>query len=423
MIVVGWWCPWPHFHSIGPDMHWSHLQCYAPHGHWAHLCTSIIYKTKDCFYCYGSIGLPASTCVQLLPRQWHGRDYCKYFWMWCSWIFNCCHCTNDLVNVPNCGRCDTQNIGWWIILAERNRRLPQGHLVPNTTLHCTGLPNLQLWDKLWYIGECLIIPHTGNLQETLFTLVHDTLGHFGFHKTYGSLQDSYYWPNMCHDLEQGYIKSCPDCQWNKSATTKLLSPLHPLPIPDQPGDSVAINFIGPLPEDKNKNCFITFTDCLGSDVQTIATRTNITAEQLATIFFDEWYCENGSPADIISNRDKLFMSRFWKALHCLTGVKLKMSMVYHPETDGASKHTNKTVNQVLRFHVERNQIGWVHALPWIRFNIMNTVNKSTSFTPFQLCMGRSPRVIPPCKIKRNSVWCGCLACNTPTGSGHPWGAG
>jgi len=45
------------------------------------------------------------------------------------------------------------------------------------------------------------------------------------------------------------------------------------------------------------------------------------------------------------------------------GVKLKMSTAYHPETDGSSERTNKTVNQALQFHVECNQMGWVRALP------------------------------------------------------------
>jgi hypothetical protein len=90
------------------------------------------------------------------------------------------------------------------------------------------------------------------------------------------------------------------------------------------------------------------------------------------------------------------MSTFRRALHKLTGVKLKMSTAYyHPETDGSSERSNKTVIQSIRFHVECNQQGWVRALPRIRFNIMNTVNKSTGFYPFQLCMGRSPQIIPP----------------------------
>jgi hypothetical protein len=76
----------------------------------------------------------------------------------------------------------------------------------------------------------------------------------------------------------------------------------------------------------------------------------------------------------------------------LTGVKLKLSTAYHPQTDGASERTNKTVNQCLRFHVEHNQKGWVKA---IRFNIMNSINKSTGFSGFQLQMGCCPRILPP----------------------------
>ena len=103
----------------------------------------------------------------------------------------------------------------------------------------------------------------------------------------------------------------------------------------------------------------------------------------------------GLPLDIVSDRNKLFMSHFWNTLHSLTGVKLKMSTSYHPETDGSSERTNKTVIQCIRFAVERDQLGWVKALPKIQFDIMNTVNRSTGFTPFQLRFGRSPRLLPP----------------------------
>jgi hypothetical protein len=248
---------------------------------------------------------------------------------------------------------------------------------------------------LWYIGDRLLIPHFADLRENLFRLAHDTTGHFGSEKSYASLRDHYYWPNMRRDLELGYIPSCPECQRNKSRTTKPPGPLHPLPIPDSRGDSVALDFIGPLPIDEGHDCILTITDRLNSDIRIIPTSTKLTAAELASLFFNEWYCENGLPLEIISDRDKLFTSKFWTALHALTGVKLKLSTAFHPQTDGASERTNKTVIQALRYHVRRNQKGWVRALPKIRFDIMNSVNSSTGFTPFQLRMGRSPRVIPP----------------------------
>lgn len=94
-------------------------------------------------------------------------------------------------------------------------------------------------------------------------------------------------------------------------------------------------------------------DCLGSDIHIVPTHTNLTTEKMATLFFDHWYCENGLPLEIISDHDKLFVSKFWKALHKLTGVKLAMSLSFHPQTDGTSECSNKTVNQSIRYHVDR----------------------------------------------------------------------
>lgn len=153
--------------------------------------------------------------------------------------------------------------------------------------------------------------------------------------------------------------------------------------------------MGPLPEDEGKNCILSMTDRLHSDIWIVTTQTDITANGLACLFFDHWYCENGLLLNIVSDRDKLFLSAFWKALHRLMGVKIKMSSAYHPETDGASEWSNKTINQMLRYHVDRDQKGWVCALLRVRFAIMSTVNRSTGFTPFFLRFGRSPRILPP----------------------------
>ena len=214
-----------------------------------------------------------------------------------------------------------------------------------------GMPGIQLSNGLWYVGSRLIIPRMGDIRETLFRLAHDILGHFGFDKTYGSLQESFYWPNMRKELESAYVPGCVECQCNKSTTSKPIGPLHPLPVPDAQGDSVAIDFIGPLLVDEGFNMIVTLNH-LGADICILPCHSTSSAEDVARIFFDNWYCDNGLPLDIISDRDKLFVSKFWKALHVLTGTKIKMSMAYHPETDGTSERTNKTVNQMLRYHVE-----------------------------------------------------------------------
>ncbi|THG97711.1 hypothetical protein EW026_g4344 [Hermanssonia centrifuga] len=149
-----------------------------------------------------------------------------------------------------------------------------------------------------------------------FKLAHDTLGHWGNVKSYAAICSSYYWPHMQKELKT----------------------------------TVAMDFVGPLPEDDDFNCILTITDFLGSDLHIVPCRTDILAKDLATLFF---------------------------------------------QTNGSSERSNRTIIQAIRFHVKHNQQGWAHALPLVRFNHMNTINASTGFTPFQLHSGRHPRVIPP----------------------------
>jgi hypothetical protein len=220
-----------------------------------------------------------------------------------------------------------------------------------------SLPGLEQRDGLLFVTGRLVIPHVNPLREHLFHLAHDTSGHFGSDKTYATLRTSYYWPNMRHDLVK--------CMCNKSLTTPIAGPLPPLSIPDTHGDSMAIDFIGPLPEDKGFNMIVTMMDQLNTDMRIIPCWDTVSTEQFAVLLFNNWYCENGLPLDIVSDCDKLFLSCFWKVLHKLTGIKLKLLSSYHPQTDSASERSNKMVNQCIHFHVERNQKGWVRALPHI----------------------------------------------------------
>src|ERR1700678_2737733 len=141
---------------------------------------------------------------------------------------------------------------------------------------------------------------------------------------------------MRQDLESAYVPACVECQRNKSSTTKPIGPLHPLPVPDGHGNLVALDFIGPLPLDEGFDCLLTLTDRLGADIRLVPCTMSQTVDELAHLFFTKWYCENGLPLELISDCDKLFMSKFWQVLHRLTGVRLKLSTAYHPQTDGAS---------------------------------------------------------------------------------------
>ena len=65
--------------------------------------------------------------------------------------------------------------------------------------------------KLLYLNDQLVILCTRNICKSLYYLVHNELGHFGTDKTYLTLYNLYYWPNMYCNLECNYILRCNTC--------------------------------------------------------------------------------------------------------------------------------------------------------------------------------------------------------------------
>src|ERR1700722_16214991 len=63
--------------------------------------------------------------------------------------------------------------------------------------------------------------------------------------------------------------------------------------------SVVIDFIGPLLEDDGYDGIMTMTDRIGADLQMEPVKMSMSAKDEVQVFFDEWYCNNGLPLEIV----------------------------------------------------------------------------------------------------------------------------
>jgi hypothetical protein len=70
---------------------------------------------------------------------------------------------------------------------------------------------------------------------------------------------------------------------------------------------------------------------------------DLSASQVADLFFREIFRLHGFPKTIVSDQDSIFMSTFWQDLFRLVGTALTPSTSYHPQTDGKIEIVNKWV--------------------------------------------------------------------------------
>ena len=139
---------------------------------------------------------------------------------------------------------------------------------------------------------------------------------------------------------------------------------------------------------------LVITDRLTNYVRIEPTYSTATAPDIALLVYNTWFRQFGLPQRIVSDRDKLFMSQFWKTLHKLLGIEIRASTSYHPQTDGSSERSNKTVIQALRNYVNRRQTDWSKHLIHVETAMNNSVNATTELTPTELLYGSPIRLFP-----------------------------
>lgn len=90
-------------------------------------------------------------------------------------------------------------------------------------------------------------------------------------------------------------------------------------------------------------------------------------EDLAYAFFQFMVSTQGLPEEIISDKDKLFTSKFWKAFMEQLGVNHNLLTAFYPQTDGQSERMNQVIEQCLSAFANYEQYSWLPLLPLAQF--------------------------------------------------------
>jgi len=75
-------------------------------------------------------------------------------------------------------------------------------------------------------------------------------------------------------------------------------------------------------------------DRLTKSAHFIRIKTGMIVAKLAEIYIEQIVRLHGILYSIVSDRDPRFTSKFWESLQAALGTRLRLSSVYHPQTDG-----------------------------------------------------------------------------------------
>ncbi|GBG89907.1 hypothetical protein CBR_g49757 [Chara braunii] len=237
--------------------------------------------------------------------------------------------------------------------------------------------------------DLLCVPRDRRLRTRLLGGYHDSqlAGHFGVNRTIAWLRQRFRWPDLITDVTR-YCDSCEVCRRSKPRNRNHYGELRSMPIPQEPGLSIAMDVTGPFPRDRlGHDGILTVVDRLSKYARFLPCKYYSTPPELARLLHTGWMCGHGVPEDIVRDRGTRFMSAFWTALMQESDTKMKPSSARHPQTDGQTKRAHQTVQMMLRTLIRPNQKDWVERLPDIEFAYNTLVHPAIGVTPFELHNG------------------------------------
>jgi hypothetical protein len=245
---------------------------------------------------------------------------------------------------------------------------------------------------IWLHGKVWIGQNSA-LQTKIIAACHSSAlgGHSGVAATFYRLKKHFAWKGMKQDVDS-FVKQCIICQQAKHLNTHPMGLLQPLLIPAGVWQDLSMDFIEGLPKSEGFSVILVVVDRLSKYAHFIPVKHPYTANSIAQLFMDNVVRLHGLPATIVSDRDTIFLSKFWKELFKLYKVNLHMTTAYHPQSDGQTERVNQCVEMYLRCAVQDSPKTWKSWLSLAELWYNSSFHINLGCSPFKTLYGYEPNV-------------------------------
>jgi hypothetical protein len=130
-------------------------------------------------------------------------------------------------------------------------------------------------------------------------------------------------------------------------------------VPSAVWADIGLDFVEALPRVNGKTIILSVVDRFSKYCHFIPFAHPYTTTSVAQVFFTDIVRLHGVPQSIVSDRDLVFTSTFWRELMQLMGTKLHMTSAFHPQSDGQTEATNRIIVMYLRCFTRDRPRQWL----------------------------------------------------------------
>lgn len=262
------------------------------------------------------------------------------------------------------------------------------------------LPDLEVRGKQIYIrtkhrrgdeiadNNCWKLYIPVGMVKGIIAAAHDPLAsHSGMSKTLEKLRRSFYFPKMAVHVK-AFIDNCRVCKETKAPNVTLRPEMGKQITVERPWQRVFTDLLGPYPRSKSGNTFLLVVLDQFSKFVLLKPLRKATAIEVTRFLEQNVLHVFGIPESIWSDNEVQFISREFKALLKLYGIRHITTASHSPQSN-ASERVNRSILAAIRSYMNHeDQRTWDESISSIGSALRNNRHESTGFSPYYLVFGQ-----------------------------------
>jgi hypothetical protein len=242
-----------------------------------------------------------------------------------------------------------------------------------------------------------------NQAQELMREFHEGIcgGHFAPTATsHKIIRVGFYWPSIFRD-SYATIRKCVSCQQFSGKMKRSAMSLQPI-IVEQPFSQWGLDVVGPInPKSSKGHMYIlTATDYFTKWPEAVALK-RVDSEELIKFLKDNILSRFGVPDKFITDNGSIFIGSKFTEFCGEYGIIMGQSSNYYPQGNGLAESTNKTLIQILKKTIDKNQRNWHLKLTDALWESRMTPKDNTGMSPYTLVYGKEAKI--PISLELNAL--------------------